>query len=83
MPHALNTKEICLNLIHHITKTCIGIWYAYYLICSQYTSDGRRKIIDIVDTSGSGDVDTSLIRKTEGANNRVIDGITGRKLKVN
>uniref|UniRef100_A0A6B2KWT8 Tripeptidyl-peptidase 2 n=1 Tax=Arcella intermedia TaxID=1963864 RepID=A0A6B2KWT8_9EUKA len=41
------------------------------------TSDGKVKVIDIVDCSGSGDVDTSfVVEAKEGA----IEGLTGRKL---
>ena len=45
----------------------------------QVTSDGKPKIIDRIDGSGSGDVDTSTIVT---ANNGVVVGITGRTLKI-
>lgn len=45
----------------------------------QETPDGRRKIIDLIDASGSGDVDTSTVCEvTDGC----LKGLTGRKLKV-
>ncbi|XP_068732831.1 tripeptidyl-peptidase 2-like [Montipora capricornis] len=45
----------------------------------QETSDGRRKIIDLIDASGSGDVDTSTVcEATDG----YLNGLTGRKLKI-
>ncbi|CAL1282653.1 unnamed protein product [Larinioides sclopetarius] len=45
----------------------------------QKTSDGKQKIIEMIDASGAGDVDTStVVEAVDG----VITGLTGRKLKV-
>ncbi|EAQ77790.1 S8 family serine peptidase [Blastopirellula marina] len=46
----------------------------------QTTPDGRPKIIDMVDASGSGDIDTSTVRKMD--DEHVIEGLTGRKLTI-
>ncbi|MFI4874052.1 MAG: S8 family serine peptidase, partial [Blastopirellula sp. JB062] len=48
----------------------------------QTTPDGRPKIIDMVDASGSGDVDTSTRRKFEDEEKRILIGLTGRKLTI-
>jgi len=43
------------------------------------TTDGKPKIIDLVDGSGSGDVDTTTVRKAEKG---TVEGLGGRPLKV-
>ena len=60
---------MCLLLLHSLPN-------------SQETTAGNRKVVDLIDTSGSGDVDTSTIRKTTDSTNRVIEGLTGRKLCI-
>ncbi|GAB4814120.1 hypothetical protein N2152v2_001166 [Parachlorella kessleri] len=47
----------------------------------QVTSDGKPKIVDVVDCTGSGDVDTSMVVRADGEG--CIEGLTGRKLKLN
>jgi tripeptidyl-peptidase-2 len=46
----------------------------------QVTSDGKRKIIDVIDCTGGGDVDTSEVKELKGAT--MITGLTGRMLKL-
>ncbi len=45
----------------------------------QTTSDGNPKIIDVVDGSGSGDVDTSTVRKVKDGK---VEGLTGRTIAI-
>ncbi|XP_067127626.1 tripeptidyl-peptidase 2 [Centruroides vittatus] len=45
----------------------------------QKTSDGKPKIIDMMDASGAGDVDTSKV--VEAIDGEIV-GLTGRKLKI-
>jgi len=45
----------------------------------QTTSDGRPKVIDMIDGTGSGDVDTSALRVVS---DRTVVGLTGRRLKL-
>ena len=53
------------------------IWLAIFFF--KETPDGRRKIIDLIDASGSGDVDTSTVAE---AVDGCVTGLTGRKLRV-
>lgn len=45
----------------------------------QVTTTGERKMFDVIDCSGAGDVDTSITRTVKDG---VIDGLSGRKLKI-
>ncbi len=44
------------------------------------TSTGERKILDVIDATGSGDVDTSHV--VEATEKRELQGLTGRTLKL-
>ncbi|CAG2120102.1 unnamed protein product, partial [Medioppia subpectinata] len=46
----------------------------------QITSDGKPKVIDMADTSGAGDVDTSTVVEVDDEG--FITGLTGTKLKI-
>ncbi len=47
----------------------------------QVTSDGKRKLLDIIDASGSGDVDMSVVRRAD-ADTRVLQLLSGRSVIV-
>ncbi len=34
-------------------------------------------MVDLIDTTGSGDVDTSTVQRTEGREGREVEGVTG------
>ena len=46
------------------------------------TTSGERKILDLVDTTGSGDVDTSTVGTTGTSESRKIIGLSGRTLCI-
>ena len=47
----------------------------------QLTSEGQPKIVNMMDASGAGDVDTSTVVEVDSEDGYII-GLTGRKLKV-
>lgn len=49
---------------------------------SQVTSDGRPKILDLLDTSGAGDVAMSEVIPLDSIKGGSLDGLSGRKLQV-
>lgn len=48
----------------------------------QVTTDGKRKIIDAIDSTGSGDVDMTSTCVVEGDSAAIITGLTGRRFKI-
>ena len=48
----------------------------------QVTSDGRAKVIDLVDATGSGDVDMSTVKTVNLQEKSTVVGKTGRTLKL-
>ena len=51
-------------------------------LVSQKTTEGKDKILDIIDATGSGDVDTSCIRRTDADADRKIQSPDGRTLEI-
>lgn len=62
--------------------SCVHKYDVHVLLFFQTTSTGEPKILDLIDTTGSGDVDTSCIRTTLTNTNREIESLSGRVLKI-
>ena len=59
-----------------------SLYCVCFLYFSQRTSAGDPKIIDLIDTTGSGDVDMSCVRTTISEKNREIESLHGKVLKI-
>jgi len=46
------------------------------------TTTGEQKIVDLLDTSGSGDVDMSMVLSTSDVDGRKVAGLSGRTLLI-
>lgn len=46
------------------------------------TTEGKPKFIDVIDATGSGDIDTSKVVKLDKDSSTIITGASGRKLKI-
>ena len=67
--------------VSSIHQTCDGMHIVNAGdVWSQVTSDGKRKILDVLDTTGSGDVDMTTVRKADKSNNLTL--LSGRVLSV-
>ena len=71
--------NLCLVLSSRI-KQAFLIKYLKTPNNFQQTTTGGPKIVDIIDTTGSGDVDMGHVVKID--ENNELTGLTGRKLKV-
>ena len=78
-----------LSLVQFFCSECEQL-FSLVLECTYFffkeTSTGERKILDLVDTTGSGDVDTSTVvkieEKTEDNGRKEIKGKSGRLLTI-
>ena len=69
----------CMQLLLHKYAAEFIFCCSFFL---QKTSDGQPKVLDLIDTTGSGDVDTSCVRKTVTETDREIVSLNGHVLKI-
>lgn len=90
MPKKVQPR-VLLFMLTNIACLSIFLVSFFFFICSQVCPDGSPKVVDIVDCTGSGDVDTSTVIKGDAVKTadttgegvvREIKGLSGRSVAI-